>query len=486
MRFFTSFVALSAGIAGALPAQGPQQQNQLNQIRQFIAVDSGVTALTHVRVIDGTGAPAADDQTVVITGRRITAVGPSSRTQPPAGARIIDATGKTIIPGLFGMHDHTFYPAGGQGGQRNHHLYSAPRMYLAAGVTSIRTAGTYEPYNDLNMKESIDRGGIGPRINATGAYLDANRGRVNSVEDAKRLVNYWAEEGAIGFKAYTNIRRDELKAGIDEAHKRGLKVTGHLCSVTFREAAALGIDNLEHGYQVATDWDKGKAPDECRVPGQQGADYSTLDINGPEVQAVIRDMVSNNVALTTTPAVHECAVPGRPPLRQVFVDALSPITRETRLAASARSMALADSAAKGLGTAPARVERSRATWRKNQEFDRAFVKAGGHLMAGLDPTGGGCSLFGLGDQRNVQLLVEAGFTPVEAVKIASFNGAKFLGQSDSLGSIAVGKLADLVLVDGNPVANIADVEKVSIVFKNGIGWDSAKLFASVKGQVGVN
>ena len=149
-------------------------------------------------------------------------------------------------------------------------------------------------------------------------------------------------------------------------------------------------------------------------------------------------------------------------------------------------MALADSAAKGLGTAPARVERQRAIWRKNQEFDRAFVKAGGHLQAGLDPTGGGCSLFGFGDQRNVQLLVEAGFTPVEAIKIASFNGAKFLGQTDSLGSIAVGKLADLVLIDGNPAQNIADVEKVSIVFKNGIGWDSAKLVASVKGQVGVN
>jgi imidazolonepropionase-like amidohydrolase len=486
MRTAGSLIALVFLAATPLTGQGGGGGGQQNQIRQFIAVDSGVVAITHVRVIDGTGAAPADDQTVVLTGRRITAVGPFARTTVPPGARVIDGTGKTVIPGLFGMHDHTFYPAGGQGGQRNHHLYSAPRLYLANGVTSIRTAGTYEPYNDLNMKESIDRGAIGPRINATGAYVDANRGRVNSVDDAKRLVNYWAEEGAIGYKAYTNIRRDELKAAIDEAHKRGLKVTGHLCSVTFREAAAMGIDNLEHGYQVATDWDKGKKPDECRSEGQQGADLAALDINGPEVQAVIQDMVRYNVALTTTPAVHECAVPGRPPLRPAFVESLSPITRETRVGASQRSMALADSAAKGLGTAPARVARSRAVWKKNQEFDRAFVKAGGHLMAGLDPTGSGCSLFGFGDQRNLVLLVEAGFSPAEAVKIASFNGAQFLGQSDSLGSITVGKIADLVLVDGNLVANMTDIEKTSIVFKNGIGWDTAKLIASVKGQVGVN
>ena len=307
MRVARLMLAFAVLAVTPLRAQGPQQQNQA---RQFIVVDTPIVALTHVRVIDGTGAAPVEDQTVVIERRRFTAIGPSARVAVSAGARVIDATGKTVIPGLFGMHDHTFYPAGGAGGQRNHHLFSAPRLYLAAGVTSIRTAGTYEPYNDLNLKESIDRGGIGPRINATGAYLDENRGRVNSVEDAKRLVNYWADEGAIGFKAYTNIRRDELKAAIDEAHKRGLKVTGHLCSVTFREAAAMGIDNLEHGYQVATDWDQGKALDKCRVDGQQGADLAALDINGPEVQAVIRDMVSHNVALTTTPAVHECAMPG--------------------------------------------------------------------------------------------------------------------------------------------------------------------------------
>ena len=479
-----ALVTLAAAPLAAQDAPPPGPGGQ-NQVRQFVAVDTAVVAVTHVRVIDGTGAAPAEDQTVLIDHTRIRAVGPAAQVQVPAGALIVDGRGKTMIPGLFGMHDHTFYPAGGAGGQRNHHWFSAPRMYLAAGVTSIRTAGTYEPYNDLNLRDDINRGRVpGPRVNVSGAYVDENRGRVSSPDDARRLVDYWVDEGATNFKAYTNVTRDELKAAIDEAHKRGVKLTGHLCSVTFREAAAMGIDNLEHGYQVATDWNPNKKPDEC--PRGGGADLSTIDMNGALAQSVIHDMVSHNVALTTTPAVHECSVPGRPPLRPVFVESLSPTTQEARLKSHERGVALADSAAKGLGDAATRVEKQRAIWKKNQEFDRAFVKAGGHLQLGLDPTGSGCSLFGLGDQRNLEDLVEAGFTVPEVIKIASFNGAQFLGQSDSLGSIAAGKLADLVLIDGNLAQDITAIEKVTIVFKNGVGYNSAKLFAAVKGQVGIN
>ena len=469
-------------VAGPVAAQTAAQLS--DQVRKYVSVNAPVVALTHVRVVDGTGAAPLEDQTIIIENGRIRSLGPANQVAVPAGAQTMDLRGKTVIPGIYGMHDHTFYPAGGAGQQRNHLLFSAPRMYLASGVTSIRTAGTYEPYNDLNLMEEVREGKVpGPRVNATGAYVDQVRGRVRSAEDARRLVDYWVDEGATGFKAYTNVSRDELKAAIDEAHKRGVKITGHLCSVTFREASEMGIDNLEHGYQVATDWAKDKIPDECP---RRGTDYSSLDINSEPVQAVIRDMVSHHVALTSTLAVFECMVPGRPPLRQAFVESLSPVTRETRLKAHDRGVALADSAAKNLGDAAQRVERDKAAFRKSMEFERAYVKAGGHLMAGLDPTGAGCSLFGLGDQRNVQLLVEAGFTPVEAIKIVSLNGAQFLGQSDSLGSVATGKIADLVVLDGNPVQNIADVEKVSVVFKNGVGYDPVKLMADVKGQVGIN
>jgi imidazolonepropionase-like amidohydrolase len=452
-----------------------QSASQLSPaVREYVSVSAPVVALTHVRVIDGTGAPATEDQTIIFSNGRITALGPFARVTIPAGAQVMSMAGKTVIPGLFGMHDHTFYPTGAAGGGRNHHPFSAPRLYLASGVTSIRTAGTYEPYVDLNLGESIQKGEVpGPRMNVSGAYIDQERGRVRGPENARRMVDYWADEGATNFKAYQFLTRAELAAAIDEAHKRGLKVTGHLCSVGYREAAAMGIDNLEHGYQTNSEWNPNKKPDECPARGTQPY-MATLDINGEQVQATIRDMVAHKVALTSTQAVHECSVPNRPPLRPAFLESLSPGTRESYLQRRARIAA--DSA----------NPQHLAIFRKGMEFERAFVKAGGILLSGLDPTGGGCSLFGLGDLRNLPLFVEAGFTPLEAIKFATFNGAQFLGQQDSLGSIAVGKLADLVVLDGNPMQNMDVVFNASVVFKNGVGYDPAKLIASVKNQVGIN
>jgi imidazolonepropionase-like amidohydrolase len=471
-----TMIVLLLAMVPALQAQAPPALSP--EVRQYVSVDAPVVALTHVRVIDGTGAAALEDQTVILEAGRIRAVGPAGRTATPAGAQIIELRGKTIIPGLFGMHDHTFYPSGGTGGQRNHNLYSAPRLYLASGVTSIRTAGTYEPYADLNLKESIDRGQTpGPRMNVSGAYLDAVRGRIRGPDDARRMVAYWAEEGATSFKAYNYLTRAELAAAVDEAHKRGLKVTGHLCSIGFREAVALGIDNLEHGYQTNSEWNPVKQPDVC-PPGGEGLGApvplpNSFDMNAEPVASTIRDMVSHNVALTSTLAVHECSVPNRPPIQQRLLDALSPLPREALLRRKGRPV---DS------TNTDRLQ----LLKKTMEFERAFAKAGGHLQMGLDPTGGGCGLFGFGDQRGVQLLVEAGFTPVEAIRIASLNGATFLGQSDRLGSIAAGKLADLVVIDGDPSRNIADIEKVVTVFKDGVGYDSARLIEAVAGQVGLN
>ena len=122
---------------------------------------------------------------------------------------------------------------------------------------------------------------------------------------------------------------------------------------------------------------------------------------------------------------------------------------------------------------------------KEMQFERAFVKAGGLLLAGLDPTGIGGIVAGFGDQREVELLVEAGFTPVEAIKIATLNGAQFEGEADHIGSLANGKQADIVIVRGDPSTNIEDIEKVDVVFKDGVGYDSAKLIESAKGQVGI-
>jgi imidazolonepropionase-like amidohydrolase len=456
------------------------------EVKTFVTVDASTVALTHVKVIDGTGTAARDDQTIVITNGRIQSVGDAAKAAIPADAKVLDLHGYTVIPGLVGMHDHLVYPAGA--GFYAEMGYSFPRLYLASGVTTIRTTGALEPYTDIEIKKQIDTGKApGPKIGITGPYLEGEGSfavqmhALTGPEDARKTVAFWAEQGATSYKAYMFITRAELGAAIDEAHRRGIKVTGHLCSVSFREAAALGIDDLEHGLLVDTDFVPDKKPDACPPTGPMLLQLAQIDINGPEVQQTIRELVAHHVAVTSTLPVFEMFVPDRPSLQQRMLDALSPDARAAFLANKVR---VGDSAflrqRYGTETSP-----WPALLKKEMQFERAFVEAGGLLLAGEDPTGIGGVIAGYGDQREVELLVEAGFTPAEAIRIASFNGAQFMGEADRIGSIAPGKQADLVVIHGDPSANIADIEKVETVFKDGIGYDSAKLINSVRGLVGL-
>jgi len=262
---------------------------------QFVAIPSGTVALTHAKVIDGTGAPAMMDQTILLAGDRITAIGPSGSIQVPDNANVVDVSGKTIIPGLVGLHNHSYYTGGN--GRAAQLSFSGSRLYLASGVTTIRTTGAQQPYAELNLQREIEAGRvIGPTMYATGPYLTGEQGpatmtRLEGPEQARRVVRYWAEEGISWFKAYTWISRAELGAAIEEAHRNGVQVTAHLCSVGYREAVALGIDNLEHGLFANSEYDPNKQPDEC-PPGFR-SDYANLDVNGPEVQATFRDMIDN-------------------------------------------------------------------------------------------------------------------------------------------------------------------------------------------------
>jgi hypothetical protein len=160
----------------------------------------------------------------------------------------------------------------------------------------------------------------------------------------------------------------------------------------------------------------------------------------------------------------------RPPLEQRFLDALTPAAQASYLGARARSEA---------GS-------FLPVLKKEMQFEYAFVKAGGLLMAGADPTGNGGALAGFADQRNIELLVEAGFAFPEAVRISSANGATFLGEIEHIGTVAAGKQADLVVVDGDPAARIADIRKVKLVFKDGVGYDPVKLLESVRGSVALH
>ena len=293
------------------------------------------------------------------------------------------------------------------------------------GVTTARTTGGTSPYHEINMKRGIDSGQIpGPRMHLTGPYLTgpggaATMAQIGTTEEARRIVNYWADEGVTWFKAYTDISREALGAAIQAAHKRGLKFTGHLCSVSFREAVRLGIDNIEHGLFTNSDYVPNRTPDHCS--SDMRTSLLKVAIDGPEVQQTIKEMVSGKVAMSSTLAVYELSYPDRPPLEDRVLEALSPEAREEYL-----SVRKDTSERAAQSTMP-------ELFRRAQAFERAFVKAGGLLGAGVDPTGSGGALPGFGDQRNYELLIEAGFSPVETIQIMTLNGAKTLGVDDRLG-----------------------------------------------------
>ena len=457
---------------------------QTSERQQFIRTEAAVIALTRVRVIDGTGAAAVEDQTIIISGGKIQSFGPTRTTAVPANAETLELNGYTVLPGIVGMHNHMFFPMGGSPPMYSNMGSSFPRLYLANGVTTIRTTGSVAPYTDLEIKRLIDAGRmLGPKMHVTAPYLEGKGAftpvmhQLTDPADARRMVNYWADQGATSFKAYMNITRDQLRAVVDEAHKRGLKVTGHLCSIGFKEAAEIGIDNLEHGLFADSEFVANKQPDQC--PQGVSASLRQLDLKSAPVQETIRTLVAKNVAITSTLPVFEA---GGAPLAQSGIGASSALLNPRVL-----NVMSTDARVRYL-QARARVSSQGdfvSLLRKAMEFERAFVQAGGLLIAGLDPTGNGGIVAGFGDLRQIELLVEAGFTPVEAVEIATLNGAKFLGEDPRIGSIAAGKQADLMIVKGNPAANINDIENVHIVFKDGVGYDSEKLIQSVQGLVGI-
>ncbi len=473
LRALDSLVGL---LLAASPAVHAQRAPIAPALRSYVRFNAEALALTHVRVVDGTGAPARDDQTLIIRDGRIAALGPAATTSVPAGAEVVDLTGKSVMPGLVMVHEHLYYPVGA--GTYANLTESFSRLYLAGGVTSMRTGGNMNGFAELLVARAIARGEKpGPFIDATAPYLEGPGMGFNQVvtlrdtNDVKRHVAYWAEEGATSFKAYMNITREALRVAAREAHARGLKITGHLCSVTYREAADAGIDDLEHGFFAMNDFVPNKAPDRC--PSRGGAatqSMASLDPTSPEVQALFKHLVEKNVAVTSTLAIFETFTPGRP--LPAGLDVLLPSLREDferRHAATQRNTQSPYALA----------------FAKGMAFERAFVNAGGLLIAGTDPTGGGGLVPGFSNQRALELLVEAGFPPLEAIRIGTLNGARYLGRDTLTGSLTVGKLADLVVLDGDPSADIAAVRRVQWVFRQGVGYDPKALIESVRGKAGL-
>ena len=486
-----ALVLLSAcRVTGAARAQGTGALSP--DVRAFVRVGTPRVVLEHVAIIDGTGAPRQQDRNVTIERGTITGIAEGADETPRDSTTILDLRGFSVLPGIVGMHDHLWFLAlpneRGDGTYDRPALplemtFSAPRLYLAAGVTTMRTAGSMSPYEDIQAGRLVETGMMpGPHMDVTGPYLEGANPRASpgdmqltGADDARRTVAFWAERGATSFKAYTDITRDELRAAILEAHRRGLKVTGHLCSVTYPEAIALGIDNLEHGFMSNTANDPGKQPDQCSA---SGGDYTLAHTvpGSADAERLIQDLVRHHVAVTSTLVLRAAGLPGigimadGRPLQAGLVDAMAPALREAFETWRAHP-------------SPTRLHTDSLV-RIEMALEREFVAAGGLLLTGPDPVGLNGDVPGFGDQRAIELLVDAGFTPLEAIRIATLNGATYLGRDGAIGSVAVGKHADIVVVRGDPSARIGDIENVELVFKDGVGYDPARLRASAQGRYG--
>jgi len=335
------------------------------------------------------------------------------------------------------------------------------------------------PYADINVRDAITRGdAIGPDMDITGPYLNGPGLPIPAVhvlkdaDDAERTVNYWADEGVTSYKAYMQITRPELQRVIDVAHRRGSKVTAHLCSVTYREAVDMGIDNLEHGFFVATDFVKDKHPDECPKGPDVSQSQTALDPTSPEVKSLIHLMVDHHVALTSTLTVFETFVAGRPKAPQGALDLMLPEVR--------------DQYEQTWSKVQNKGRFSADTYFKLAKLEKQFADAGGLLLAGTDPTGYGGVVPGFASKREIELLVEAGFPFEQAVKVATANGARYLGREKEVGTLAVGKRADIALIDGDPTKDTSAIEHMPLVFKNGVGYDTQKIFDATHDTVGLH
>ena len=458
----------------------------LSETSRFVSEKAPVIAFTGALIIDGTGAKPKANQTLVVRNGRIIAIGPDHELEAPEEAKIIPLDGKSLLPGWVMTHEHFHYltrptstSALGEVEYLTYHTsqpLSYPKLYLSGGVTSARTAGTHVPYDDLGIKKAIDTGKLpGPDYDLTGPYLEGPPGKsflfhtLKDADEAREMVRFWAGQGFTSFKFYENITRAQAAAAIEEAHAHGAKVTGHLCSLTMREAVDLGIDHIEHGFAtlLVSDLNPNKPPDECHVDADYPEILQGLRPDSPVVQDLFHHLKNNDVYVTST-----LTVGVRRPLPEDVLALLTPGAQEDYHAFQRNHADLVES-----------NPIIKDSVQKFMMLEHAFWKMGGELTVGTDSSGTGV-IAGFSNLLAIELLAETGIPPLEVIKIATHNGAKALGVLEDRGTIETGKRADFLIVNGDPSRNISDIQNIETVFKNGVGYDPAALKESAKGSIG--
>ena len=451
-------------------------QKLSKNVLNYVAVQDSIIAFKNVIIIDGTGTDVKYNQDVLIRNNKVFAIRKTGEISFPKNTKIIDASGKTLIPGLIMLHEHLFYAKPFNGNYKGVHMTNTfPQLYLAGGVTNMRTAGSFEANADLNIKNLINQGKmLGPNMDVSTPHVE-RLGFIPQLqslygdESIENWLNYWFDKGITSVKVYNNITKEDLSKIVEISHKRNIKVTGHLCSITYEEAANLGIDNLEHTFMASTDFVIDKKEDKC-VFGEPS--LAKLDENSSKLLNLMQLLIDKNVTLTYTPTVFEPftdreIIPGGGKV------ALSPYLQKQ----------LKDIYVKSINTK--RDSLRLISFKKEMKRVYKFHSMGGKVIVGTDPTGSGKTIAGYSNQRLIELLIETGFNVVEAIKLATLNGAEYLEIETNTGSIEVGKDADLVLINGDLSKDISNIRKMEIVFKKGIGYDSKKIFDSVKGKVGL-
>lgn len=468
-RLLTLLALLSLGTA---QAQAPASDTE-----RYTLFHAPVTLLRNAQLFDGTAQPPRTHMSVLIRDGRIAEVKPDAELKAPAGALVQDLKGGALMPGFVLLHEHLFYPT--ERGSYGAFFQSFPLLYLAGGVTTLRTAGSMSPYADLNTWKDIRDGKApGPDLDVTAPFLNgiqafvAQVPRLVDAEDAVRQVGYWADVGATSYKGYMHLTREQLDAIVKAAHERKAKVTAHLCAVTYSEATAMGIDNLEHGFFAASDFVGGKQPDACPSGDAVPRSLDALAVDDPRMAALQRQMIERKVALTSTLTIFETFSQGRPMAPAGALDLLMPQLREQYVA---RYTAIQ----RGGPNAYGRV------FPKNMAWEKQFHDAGGLLVAGTDPTGYGGVVPGYSSLRQFELLREAGFDAATTVKVMTANGARYLGREADIGRVAPGLRADLIAFAAPLDAAGPALPEVAWTMKAGRAWDRARILHAWKGQVGL-
>ena len=422
------------------------------------------------QLFDGTGDERVPNTQVVVRGGKFLAIG--GELFEAEDAQVIELSDdETILPGFFDLHAHHAVNLFGAG--RVDDTESYPSIFLANGVTSVFPAGEVSPEKMLAARRAIDAGEkVGPRIFSSGPYFGRWRKGWKddevTEEQIRAEVDHWADLGARGFKA-KGIREDHLRALIDQAHLHGLTVTGHLDSgyrntVNPRDAILMGIDRIEHflgGDALTVD-----------KPAYDSLVGVTPDT--PEFERIAQLYIDHGVYFDATMSAYGYFGERDPDVFTMWADEpefFTPLIQERVAQRDGRRRVYA--------------QMEKIYWVKRATLLAFHDAGGGHLITvGTDHPSDGEYLAGFGQHREMHAMVLSGLPNASVLRCATINGARALGVGDRLGTIEAGKLADLVVVTGNPLEDIRATRNVTLVMKAGRAYDAARLLESVKGTLG--